>query len=677
VTEPGASVIRTGTAAPAAESVVLHAGPVRVVFADGDLRQVRRDGTEIVRRVYVAIRDLDWNTLPGEISDLQIADDGGKFRIRFTRRHRSGGLDYQWQAEIDGEADGTIRYRMHGAARSAFPYAKIGICVHHPTDGFAGQPYHGTAPGGPVDGRLPDAIGPQIHLDDGTDLPLFEPVSDLAVTHESGGVVRFEFSGDLWEMEDQRNWTDASYKSASTPASLGYHHEAAAGDQFDQQVVIRAAGLTLAAAQAGPDTGRLTISVGEADGPLFPPVGLRCADPAADWSDRARAVLRAIGPAHLRADYYPAAAGPVLAAAARHAADLGCGLELAVFLPAGDVTGAVARLADELRATWPPLVRVLAFCEAEESSSPATVAAVGSALAQAGCADVPVVAGTNVYFNELNRHRLPPGRAAGLAWSVNPQIHAFDDLSLMENLQAQPATIATARSFAPGAALFVTPITLRPRFNAVAVTDQESPAGALPEGTLPWPVDVRQPSLFGAAWTLGSLAALGHAGADGLTYYDTVGPAGVIESPAGSPAPAEFFSRPDTPYPLAVVLADAARLAGGRVCRISGADPARVAAIAVRQPDRTTASTAASTTVRTTVLLANLTAGTCEVAVALPAAAAGAPATLRILDEHSAERAATDLPSFLRAAPQVTSTGGTVLMTLNPYGTARLEVHGG
>ena len=74
-----------------------------------------------------------------------------------------------------------------------------------------------------------------------------------------------------------------------------------------------------------------------------------------------------------------------------------------------------------------------------------------------------------------NRHRIPPGRAAGLAWSVNPQIHAFDDLSLMENLQAQPATIATARSFAPAAALFVTPITLRPRFNAVAVTDQEFP----------------------------------------------------------------------------------------------------------------------------------------------------------------------------------------------------------
>jgi D-apionolactonase len=634
--------------------LVLRAGPVRVLFTDGDLRQCRRDGTEIVRRIYVAIRDLDWNTLPGELSDLEVADEGEKFRIRFTRRHRAGGLDYQWQAEIDGEADGTIRYRMRGTALSAFPYAKIGICVHHPTDGFAGQPYRGRAPGGPVAGTLPDAIGPQIHLDDGTDLPLFDPVSELEVSHESGGAVRFEFSGDLWEMEDQRNWTDASYKSASTPASLGYHHDAAAGQRFDQQVVVRAAGFPAAAAAASPDD-RLTITVGDPDGPRFPPVGLRCADPGASWSDRALAVLRAIGPAHLRADLSPADGATELPAAAQRAADLGCGLELAVFVPAGDPAGALDRLTSELRATRPPLVRVLAFCDAEESSSPATVEAVGSALERAGYAGVPVIAGTNIYFNELNRHRLPPGPAGGLAWSVNPQIHAFDDLSLMENLQAQPATIATARSFAPAAALFVTPITLRPRFNAVAVTDQE-----FPEGELPWPVDVRQPSLFAAAWTLGSIAALAGAGADGLTYYDTVGPAGVIESPAGSPAPAEFFSRADTPYPLAVVLADAARLAGGRVCRVTGADPARLAAIAVRQPGGLT------------VLLANLTPAGCQVGVALPDAG---PVTLRVLDEHSAEQAA-DLPAFLLGGERVTSTGGTVTMTLNPYACARLEVRG-
>jgi hypothetical protein len=628
-----------------------------VLFTDGDLRRVCHGDIELVRRVYVAIRDLDWNTLPGEMADLDVEDDGDCFAIRFTRRHKAGDLDYQWQAEIRGDRDGTISYRMAGEALAAFPYAKIGICVHHPTDGYAGQPYRGSTPDGPVSGTLPDAIGPQIHLADGTDLPLFEPVADLHITHESGGVVRFEFTGDLWEMEDQRNWTDASYKSASTPARLGYRHEASPAMRLDQEIVIRGSGFAAAGAVA---SGPVTVSVGVAAGPVVPPIGLRCTDPGARPSARALATLRAIGAAHLRVDVQLASdsAAADIAASADRAGELGCGLELAVFLPA-DAAGRAAAL-DRLRAglttSRPPLARVLAFGDGEESAAAETVAAVQAALADAGAAEVPVIAGTNIYFNELNRHRLPPGQAVGLAWSVNPQIHAFDDLSLMENLQAQPDTIATARSFAPHTALFVTPVTLRPRFNAVAVTDQKFPADGLP-----WQVDVRQPSLFAAAWTLGSVAALATAGADGLTYYDTVGPAGVIESPAGSPNPAEYFSRPDTPYPLAVVLADVCGLAGAPVRELTGTDPARVAALAVSTPGSVT------------VLLANLTGGTLDVRVSVPGAAPGR-ARLRLLDEHSFEVAAADFDGFLTSGADVCSSEGAVAVTLHPFGVARLDV---
>ena len=122
---------------------------MRALFIDGDLRHVCHGGIEVARRVYVAIRDLDWNTLPGEITDLDIDDRGDCFAIRFTRRHKAGEIDYRWQAEIRGDADGAISYRMRGEALAAFPYAKIGICVHHPTDGFAGQPVSGPHAGPP------------------------------------------------------------------------------------------------------------------------------------------------------------------------------------------------------------------------------------------------------------------------------------------------------------------------------------------------------------------------------------------------------------------------------------------------------------------------------------------------------------------------------------------------
>jgi hypothetical protein len=679
-------MIRTGTAQPPPEVIALRAGPVRVLYSDGDLRQICSGDIEVARRIYVAIRDLNWNTLPGLISDLEVADREDSFSIRFRRRHTEAGLDYEWQAEIDGAADGTISYRMRGQALTAFSYAKIGICVHHPITGYAGQPYEGSTPDGPVTGNLPDAIGPQIHLDDGTDLPLFEPVSDLEITHVSGGVVRFDFSGDLWEMEDQRNWTDASYKSASTPAKLGYHHEATAGLPFDQSVVIRASGFPAPASQphgTAPSvtTGPLTLAAGGvrdgtarslATGPLtlavdgtdagglrVPAIGLRCAEPGSPPSTAGLAVLRTIGPAHLRADVRlaDADAADLIKSAGRRATELDCPLELAVFLPgSADDEAALGRLRDGLAdlSELAGLDRVLAFSDAEESSSVRTVAVVRDVLAGAGYAKVPVISGTNIYFNELNRHRIPPGDADGLAWSVNPQIHAFDDFSLMENLQAQPDTIATTRSFAPGVRCYVTPVTLRPRFNAVAVTDEE-----FPDGGLPWPVDVRQPSLFGAAWTLGSVAALAAAGADAITYYDTQGPAGVVESPEGSPDPAAFFSRPDTPYPLAVVLADACEMGGRPVLALAGIDPALVAGLAV---DRDGGPT---------VLLANLTGALRQVRVEAPGLT-GVQA--RLLDEHTFGLAASGLSGFLASRIELPVSEGAVTVTMSPYATARLDL---
>jgi hypothetical protein len=310
----------------------------------------------------------------------------------------------------------------------------------------------------------------------------------------------------------------------------------------------------------------------------------------------------------------------------------------------------------------PPLARVLAFSDAEESSSPATVQAVRAALAEAGAArPVLVIGGTNIYFNELNRHRIPPGPADGLAWSVNPQIHAFDDLSLMENLQAQPDTVATARSFAPGARLFVTPITLRPRFNAVATTDEEFPSRGLPR-----PVDPRQPSLFAAAWTLGSAAALSGAGVDGLTYYDTVGPRGVIEHADGSPDPAAFRSRPDRAYPLALILADLCGLEGREIRQVAGVDPALLTALAISGDSGTV------------VTIGNLTRDEHQVRVRLPgtdAAASASRVRIRQLDQHTFERAIMDPKGFLRGGEERAVKGGTATVTLNPYGVARLDVH--
>ncbi len=69
-----------------------------------------------------------------------------------------------------------------------------------------------------------------------------------------------------------------------------------------------------------------------------------------------------------------------------------------------------------------------------------------------------------------------------MAWSQNPQVHAFDILSLTETPAAVGDQLRTVRELFPEQELVVSPITLRPRFNAVA-TGEELPT---PEDELPF-----------------------------------------------------------------------------------------------------------------------------------------------------------------------------------------------
>src|SRR5262249_17967043 len=126
-------------------------------------------------------------------------------------------------------------------------------------------------------------------------------------------------------------------------------------------------------------------------------------------------------------------------------------------------------------------------------------------------------------------------------------------VTLVENLAGQAHNVESARHFT-SRPVVVSPITLRIRNNAAAAAELP---GAMHE--LPSDVDPRQLSLFGAGWTLGSIARLAGTGfVHSLTYYETSGWRGVMETEAGSPFPAGFPSEPGAVFPLYHVFADIA-----------------------------------------------------------------------------------------------------------------------
>ena len=68
-----------------------------------------------------------------------------------------------------------------------------------------------------------------------------QPFMDLrALTHAfaPGLAVTCRMEGDTFEMEDQRNWTDASYKTYVRPLALPWPYTLAAGERLRQRVAL-------------------------------------------------------------------------------------------------------------------------------------------------------------------------------------------------------------------------------------------------------------------------------------------------------------------------------------------------------------------------------------------------------------------------------------------------------
>src|SRR5512144_829222 len=93
-------------------AVPLRAGPLRMVFDRGELRWIRLGEVEVLRGIYMALREAGWARVPGVIEDLVIEAEPESFRVRFVSRHRRGSVAFDWTGRIEGGPDGRIVYSM-------------------------------------------------------------------------------------------------------------------------------------------------------------------------------------------------------------------------------------------------------------------------------------------------------------------------------------------------------------------------------------------------------------------------------------------------------------------------------------------------------------------------------------------------------------------------------------
>jgi hypothetical protein len=396
----------------------------------------------------------------------------------------------------------------------------------------------------------------------------------------------------------------------------------------------------------------LTFSVGAAPVGLLPNVGLCVADDGQPLNLVEVTRLRALNLSHLRVDLKLSQPGyaDVLRHAVEQADALGLSLEVALHLSdAADEE--LASLRDTIADVHPPVCRWLVFHSAEKSTG-----ARWASLARRILGDYEPQAliggGTDAFFTELNRTRPPVDVLDLVAYSLNPQVHAFDNASLVETLKAQAATVDSARQFCGGLPIAVSPITFKMRHNPNATAPETAPV------SLPPQVDVRQMSLFGAAWTAGSLKYIAESGAHSATYYQTRGWLGVMETEAGSPLPGVFRSVPGGVFPLYHVLADVGEFAGGDVLPTTSSDPLRLDGLAMRDGERTR------------VVLVNLNPQAQRAIVM----GLGRRVSVNRLDETNVMEAMRAPRNYRAQQAEITTTNvGTLELEILPYGLVRID----
>lgn len=498
---PGA----TGQAGSSA-GVTLRAGRLSASLdADGSVRALRVDGGPSLAGIGFLVRDDRWGTVAGETTGVYVA--GGFARI--TGRHRAAGIDVASELLVELSAS-RLTCSVTGEALADSTVNRVGLVTLLPAS-WAGRPVvvdH--TDGSSQRSRFPELVSP------------WQPFRDVAGfrTDVPQGRVRLRFAGDIFETEDQRNWSDASFKTYSRPLALPFPYRLAAGERFAQTVTVDLD----AAPRVAVDTSRpATVVPGRALG--LPRVGL-CVGPDEDLAAYA-AHLVGWSPAWLRTDVVVTddglAGGDRLAAVAS--------LRMPVALAIHVAADGASRGSDELRrvvdALAAPPSAVYAFDARCEATTPEV-----ARLVRAAVGGVPLLVGTDDNLAELNRHRVDLGEvgADGVVFAASPTVHDDDAAAICDTSRALAAMVATVRSFARGT-LEVGPLTLRPRRNIHA------PGSVDRLGRDAGSVDPRRHGPLAAAWLLSSLEALAAAGVERVTLGELSGPRGFVPTP-GVRAPA-------------------------------------------------------------------------------------------------------------------------------------------
>ncbi|WP_422079555.1 hypothetical protein [Ulvibacterium sp.] len=484
--------------------LTLRTGHLDVLFENGFLRYIRFGNEELLRMIYFAVRDSNWGTVPHHINNATLKKNPNGFLLQYDCTCKQKEIDFRWKCKIMGMGN-TLTFEINGKAYSRFDANRIGFCVLHPSDKCTGKEVRIThSDGSSTTQTFPEIISPH---------QPFKDIKGMAWETDTSEI-RLFLEGEVFETEDQRNWLDASYKTYCTPLELPFPLSWKKGKTVSQRIRLDVIPRSLDTSfDQGPD---LKLNILGNTSPL-PRLGVETNGRSlSNWEVQK---LKDLQLSFLRVEIRLDGKEENVESNLFQAKRLQLPIELILFTNNNAKT-----LGNRLKKiNWEGLIIMnILPLSTETSTTKRDFLEKVRPVLRATFGNVPIGGGTDHYFTQINRERPPSNSIDFLSFSANPQVHASDDLSILETAQTFTSVIKSARMISEGKPIHISPITLKPRSNpdaTVAISEEEQARARL---------DHRHKTPLNALWTLASLKNIIQGGAAQATFFQTLGDEGLL-----------------------------------------------------------------------------------------------------------------------------------------------------
>jgi hypothetical protein len=458
-------------------------------LARAAVRNIRYKNVQIIDLLYTAIRPWDWSTLdPDEHSeDVKVTGDICVITIKDLF---AGALDARTEITISKDNKFTVTYELRGLAE--YSVNRWGICFCLNSADWMGSTVHSQG----NQYQLPAAISPQ-RVVDGITQGLFPAANQMHFVAPDNRSIKVNSTGKVLEAEDQRNWTDNTYKIYSGSLSEPRPFVTSAGSAWLQSVTFE---IDPPSAQVA-DGSKIVVKEIES----LPSIGLQFNTDSLLPTDALNTALFFLDIDHIRVNEESLTAQKINNVSAN-------GLIVEAALLSSNSGEKLHQDIAHLNKQIPAGSRILIQREGREIVQQLDLPPNKSLSS--------FIPGTDAYLVDLHRNKYNFGES--ISYSMAPTVHSSDTETIFKTLYTQAESINFAQEFLAPQVL-ISPITFSTRGNPETGHAREQRINfASPEMAL------RVRTIEGAAWTLGSIFALASAGAYSGTWHELFGEHGVI-----------------------------------------------------------------------------------------------------------------------------------------------------